>query len=847
MAAVTAWGFDPKFLTNYLFGLLIIVLYAKDKFNIPTYDKESMGPFAELSPQLLTIDARYRHGVRTYITLLLTLYTALCIIGPATFNENSVRLGFVSDQSQLWPVASATFLISSGAAKDSSALGKIEHFIRQYAHKLAYIPSAVSNLAYSIRNVEIGPWLLEKPANLKVEEYSERKKALCALIGTEWVRKIEENPRQQGRVASWARANIAFYSLRQMFAGALASEKLDQITKMSENVTLLEGLQKRRSELEEKLNQSTKASDVAEADKLLADIQSFAKEASLTIIILLSQAARTVADLKVYVEELGYRPDGLMDRSGHLVYVIMVNFFILLGALMSYAILLSAELLPSQLGFLKNLIVLPGASPSNAFSVNEHVRELLVIATGALIYVATFKVIDYLRERQLELSEWRENLQGYVVTVLNASLCAAVICILLMVLLLAPFRLLPFLWSDLAGLGQQLLFQFFVAALTAGFALCYLRQAISSQWQHENRENWPRIFLEGFVMFRGPADYIKVIHAAIAACMIGLLTHAVNIHTKKTMVDGVKNSFEPVLQTFDQNQGWLGSAQKSTESPASIAAIGKSRIGRADMIGVSCKLRQIYANVHVFDLAAHHFLMNPDHPTIRGEDQSSPADACGKVETKGATIAGQLALLKEVCGTLNSVGMFKASQRPQAASASAAAQAPPRLIVPTLFKAPEKCELNVVATEDDDEKNFLSLGNSLSELYKRLDSLHEFAIGGGNHADVAFPMLAAALIAFMFGVGCRIGRTWWLNNAAGREEMERLKQQIEKLYQGTVVHAEFEKWLALPLSLLNEVAPKEAIRYEGLKARLYTSLENRQIDLAEVVETRKLLNNPVAA
>jgi len=42
---------DPKILTNYLFGLLTIVLYAKDKFNTPTYDKESMGPFSQLPPQ----------------------------------------------------------------------------------------------------------------------------------------------------------------------------------------------------------------------------------------------------------------------------------------------------------------------------------------------------------------------------------------------------------------------------------------------------------------------------------------------------------------------------------------------------------------------------------------------------------------------------------------------------------------------------------------------------------------------------------------------------------------------------------------------------------------------------
>src|SRR6266404_7400502 len=185
-------GGDPQFLTNYLFGLLTIVLYAKDKFNTPTYDKEAMGPFSQLPPQLLTIDARYRQGMRIYIFLLLALYTALCIIGPSTFNQQNIQLGFAADTSQIWPVASATFLISTGAAKDSSVLGKIEHFIRQYAHKAAYIPGIVSNLAYAIRNVETVPWLKENKDKLKLEEFGERKNSLTALIGETFVARIND-------------------------------------------------------------------------------------------------------------------------------------------------------------------------------------------------------------------------------------------------------------------------------------------------------------------------------------------------------------------------------------------------------------------------------------------------------------------------------------------------------------------------------------------------------------------------------------------------------------------------------------------------------------------------------
>jgi len=150
---------DPKFLSTYIFGLIIIVMYAKDKFNMPTYDRAAMGPFAQLPPQSLTMDKRYRQGRTSYIFMLLCLYTVVCIVGPSIspdlFNlfkqaGPQMQLGPQIGQpgsAELWPVAAATFLISTGASSDSSILGKIEFYVRQYAHKSAYIPRTVRDLA----------------------------------------------------------------------------------------------------------------------------------------------------------------------------------------------------------------------------------------------------------------------------------------------------------------------------------------------------------------------------------------------------------------------------------------------------------------------------------------------------------------------------------------------------------------------------------------------------------------------------------------------------------------------------------------------------------------------------
>jgi hypothetical protein len=855
---MTFVGGDPKLLANYFLGLLIIILYAKDKFNTPTYDKEAMGPFSQLPPQLLTIDARYRQGLRTYIFLLVALYTALCIIGPSTFNQQNIQLGFAADTSQIWPVASATFLISAGAAKDSSILGKIEHFIRQYAQKTAYIPSIVSNLAYSIRNVETTPWLKENKDKLKQDEFDGRKAKLTALIGQKFVTKINQNPRQQGHLAAWARANIVFYCMQQMFRGVLPSEKLSQVTETPENIAIFERLKKEREELERKFVGSEEQRErrlgpgaEANLDKLLSDVQRFSKEVSLTIVILLSQSVRTFSDLKERLEQLGFREIELRDRSDHLVYLVMVNFSIAMGAFMSYALLRVINSVaaltkdPNILDWLESIVDPSKTGSSNAFITINHASELLIVATGALIYMIVFKVMDYLREGALDRSEWRESLQGYVMVVVIASVSSAVVCILLMVLLLSPLGLLTSIWTDPAGLAQQFLFQLIVAALAAGFAVTYLRHAVKLQWHDGGHKRWSRIIQEGFFFFRDLPDCVKLIHAVLAACLVGMLNHTSIVHTKNNLIGDTKKSLAQVMQNFGQSQEWL-----KNEKPTSAAdASQRGQIfQRKDLIDTSCKLRDLYAAINPLDAGDQYFQFSLDFGTVsKGTSNSGPdenrASDCPPPSVKDATtakdtpIAGLMDQVRQICGTLNRVEMSKASPQvlPNSGPQIGAnpAQRPGQR--PTLFKVPERCDLNSLDSQDPDEKDFINLGNSLAGLFNNLDSFKRFSTGDGNHAVIFFPMITAFLIAYTFGAGCRIWRAWWLNNEAGQQEIEKLKEQIGNIYGRPVHPAGFEQWLITPLKVLNNVAPKEAVRYEGLKARLYAKIESKQIGFGSIV------------
>ena len=171
----------------------------------------------------------------------------------------------------------------------------------------------------------------------------------------------------------------------------------------------------------------------------------------------------------------------------------MVNFCVVFGALVAYAAITAIAAMSNAIrsvsdasGWFATASARSSQKQrlSNDFSVIDHAGEFLTLATGALIYVIVFKVIDYLREADLNLSEWRESLQGYVMVVVKASLCSQSFAYLLMVLLLSPLSLLSYIWTDLAGLAQQFHVPAVCRCSCCSLALSYLRHAVSLQWRN---------------------------------------------------------------------------------------------------------------------------------------------------------------------------------------------------------------------------------------------------------------------------------------------------------------------------------------------------------------------------
>src|SRR5438105_4525404 len=105
-AATANYQFNSTQIVSFLFGVLVVITFAVDRYKIPTYAKTTIGEFIELAPESLTSRSRYQKGQYTYCGLMLLLYSILVILGPATL---APVLGFFSvtidtkGDSAIWP------------------------------------------------------------------------------------------------------------------------------------------------------------------------------------------------------------------------------------------------------------------------------------------------------------------------------------------------------------------------------------------------------------------------------------------------------------------------------------------------------------------------------------------------------------------------------------------------------------------------------------------------------------------------------------------------------------------------------------------------------------------------
>ncbi|MBM3530602.1 MAG: hypothetical protein FJX62_21170, partial [Alphaproteobacteria bacterium] len=613
---------DPKFLSTYIFGLIIIVMYAKDKFNMPTYDRAAMGPFAQLPPQSLTMDKRYRQGRTSYIFMLLCLYTVVCIVGPSIspdlFNlfkqaGPQMQLGPQIGQpgsAELWPVAAATFLISTGASSDSSILGKIEFYVRQYAHKSAYIPRTVRDLARYMRDMDVLAWLNELQRG---EDRDDRRLRLSQYAGNAAVQELEAKKEQAGgELTRWIRANALFLILQDMFDKSIDTTdgRLDELTDLPANKEILASLKGAHDGLYEKVVGSDKNFLPGKGE-----VARFAKDVSLLLAVLLSQSARNQTELDDQIRRLGIvgRQFRQTDSSTFLTAVTVALF---LGVVFASVFLFVTQIF----GLLQPYFDLSGIGASRDLSDLSRAVDiypwLALMINASLSYLIAFRVLVYCRDDAMESREWVENIASRCRVILMASGVSSVLSVIAVVLFFSVIDKLSYVMPGFTALVHMLLLQFLMALLLSSFSLWYLSHAPKLRFSRTLTRDAPSYWNRVLVCAR---NHIPWLHGATAAALVGLLSLLATVDVRNTMLTFVRQGYEQTLGGILTNQQWIrerltaqGMLSTSTTIATTGAAPNSDAVQKAG-IDADARVRSI------FDLVAR----TPEGP-IHDLDRDGP-------------------------------------------------------------------------------------------------------------------------------------------------------------------------------------------------------------------------------
>lgn len=437
-----------------MLGLITILLYAHEKFEVPTHDRSAMGPFANSPPSHLTIDTRYRYGLTVYSLALTALYAAICIIGPAAFDNNAKAIpGGLGPQPESgagpfdWPLAAAAFLVSTAALSDSNLVGRLEFVIRRYAHSVAYIPRAVRALASRLRTSEPPTWAEDRPVQRRLEEQR-------SAYEEDW--KLKENARgelERGRIL---RANTLMALNHILFRdrGLIDSDRLDRHVNVRENESIFENLEREFKRLQR------------EAKPALKDLNRFNSDAALAVAVAFSRSTASEAELRRILAEVGYTnvplhyPDPLsyqMSVGGAVIF----SFYFIVAAIICFV-----SYFNSQLPILEKI---------------DSIKSFVALSMPVVI---SLPVCLFVINAFINRSVYYEEFDGNVMSlnyVISSGVISGLAVIVLTPIILYPIDAFANIVSSLTSLFLLIVVIMSICVLSCYFNTVYLRVAVRSR------------------------------------------------------------------------------------------------------------------------------------------------------------------------------------------------------------------------------------------------------------------------------------------------------------------------------------------------------------------------------
>jgi hypothetical protein len=362
----------------FLIGLLVVMAYAWQRFNEPSFLQRENLPRTVDPLRYLFLRSTYGKARFGYVVGLIVLYGLLVAPGPTMIGTLG-DVGFKDFPPKAWALLIALVLTGVGAAPASVKwLNVVEEWLRGWVHSWFLVPDGIERTIGVLEDARYDPplsqlSLVENPATR--ERLQENLKAPTGTLRYRW-----------------ARTAVLMVSLRQMGAGATHPLKRAAFAPFEEDFkAILMSYRALRQDIEAVLSNP---SDSDTEENLLTSVDSLLKRVYAYISWGLLQQADRELDIDQTLEELGFR----IPKTGGRRLLDVVVPAALLVAMITMAFWMSMDAGRWAMGW------------SMGTDVSDTVIGALSPAiAAALMYGSAVFIALKGHATQIEKKAWREN------------------------------------------------------------------------------------------------------------------------------------------------------------------------------------------------------------------------------------------------------------------------------------------------------------------------------------------------------------------------------------------------------------------------------------------------------
>jgi hypothetical protein len=363
----------------FLIGLLVVMAYAQQHFNEPSFPQRETLPRTVDPLRYLFLRSTYGRARLAYVVGLSALYVLLVAPGPIMIRTLG-DVGFKDFPDKAWALLIALVLTGVGAAPASLKwLNVLEEWLRRWVHTWFLVPDGLERTIGVLADARYDPpssqlSLVENPATR--ERLQENLKAPTGTLRYRW-----------------ARTAVLMVSLRQMGAGATHPLRRAAFEPFEEDFkAILTSYRALRQDVEAVLNDPT-GSDREE--NLLTSVDSLLKRVYAYISWGLLQQADCEGDIDQTLEELGFR----IPKTGGRRLLDIVAPATLLVALITMVFWLTHDAGRWAMG---------GSTGTDTGVSDTVIGALTPAITAALMYGSAVFIALKGRAAQIEEKAWRE-------------------------------------------------------------------------------------------------------------------------------------------------------------------------------------------------------------------------------------------------------------------------------------------------------------------------------------------------------------------------------------------------------------------------------------------------------